>query len=191
MPKPPFVGIIAAAGLGRRAGGPKVDLRRADDPRPFLERSIDALRVAGARAIVAVVRSPHHQRHHAADTHLLCPEPPPSTMIHSILVALDHVEYGLDLAQPDGLLLAPVDAPAALEHLPTWLPEALEAHAGQAIVPGFEGRTGHPAWLPQSQWHKLRTPECLAHGARAAFAEAIVWPCAHPQVLENVNVPTR
>jgi CTP:molybdopterin cytidylyltransferase MocA len=184
------VAIIAAAGLGRRAGGPKVDLRRADDPRPFLERSIDALRVAGASAIVAVVRSPHHQRQHAADTHLLCPEPPPATMIHSIIAALDHVEYNLKTAKPDGLLLAPVDAPAALELLPTWLPEALDAHAGQAIVPGFEGHTGHPAWIPRSQWPKLRTHECLVQGARAALTDAVIWPCAHPQILENVNVPT-
>jgi CTP:molybdopterin cytidylyltransferase MocA len=106
-------------------------------------------------------------------------------MIESILAGLTIVEH----ADPGlaGLMLCPVDSARAAEVAYTWLDQARAAHPSSNIVPEFAEKTGHPAWLVRAQWKRLRSVECLRHGARAALEEAQRWRVDDSKVLDNVN----
>ena len=183
-----FTGLIPAAGLGRRAGGPKAALVLPDDPRPLLKRCIDGLIRAGARQVIVVVRPEHLALTEHPRVTAVAPDPPTQSMIESVrlgLLALERQAGG-----DDGLLLCPVDAARAAEASHRWLPAALSAHGSCAVIPTFQGAPGHPAWLPRNLWGRLHQDPCSTHGAKAAFAGAAHWAVTDPAVLDNVNVRT-
>ena len=184
-----FAALLAAAGLGRRAGGPKVDLILSDDPRPLLERCIAGLFSAGASAVFATVRQPWQRRVEAAGAIAVVPKPPPDQMIMSYRASLAALQAHALCPGLDGILVAPVDAPAAIEAAGAWLPAALSTHPGAAIVPAFAGCTGHPAWLPRDLWGNLAAPRCAELGARAAFSDAEIWETGDRACLQNINQP--
>ncbi len=185
MAKLHISGLITAAGLGLRAGGPKAALVLDDDPRPLLQRCIAGLMAAGAETVFAVVRPEHLELAQDAGARGLVPQPAPAEMIDSVLAGLVAIETQTPWA--DGLLLCPVDAPRAAEYCVNWLPEALSNYPDVPLVPGFGGRSGHPAWLPHRQWGLLRSAMAQERGAQAAFTAARVWPCDDRRVLDNHN----
>jgi CTP:molybdopterin cytidylyltransferase MocA len=183
--RPRIAGLITAAGLGRRAGGPKAERILSDDPRPLLERCICGLFDAGAEQVFAVVRSQHAELAELAGAISICPDPAPAEMIDSVLAGLVAIEAQASWA--DGLLLCPVDAPRAAEFCADWLLEALANYPDVPLVPAFGGRSGHPAWLPRRHWSLLSDPLAQERGAQAAFVAAHVWPCTDRRVLDNNN----
>jgi CTP:molybdopterin cytidylyltransferase MocA len=183
-----IAGLVTAAGLGRRAGGPKAALVLEDDPRSLLERCVSGLLAAGCEQVFAVLRAEHRLLGQRAGAQVVCPDPAPDEMIDSVIAGLQQIELQGGF---DGLLLCPVDAPKAAEFAGSWLGPALAAHSPNTIVPCFNGRPGHPAWLPVSNWYLLRGKDCAERGARAAFDDAELWTCTSDNVLDNYNGPTR
>lgn len=179
-----IAGLITAAGLGRRAGGPKAALVLDDDPRTLLERCVSGLLAAGCEQVFAVLRAEHELLGQRAGAQIVCPDPAPDEMIDSVLAGIERIELQDGF---DGLLLCPVDAPRAAEFTVSWLSLALAANSTKTIVPSFGGRPGHPAWLPVSNWHLLRSEACSQRGARAAFEGAELWACESESVLDNYN----
>lgn len=188
MAKPLCAGLIPAAGLGRRAGGPKAELILADDPRPLLLRCVAGLKAAGADRVFVVIRAAHRPLAELTDAHAVVPNPSPDTMIESILAGLGEIERLMPEAE--GILLCPVDAARAAESAEDWLTRAWRRDASAAWVPSYRDQNGHPAWLPRNSWDLLRSPACREQGAQSALSAAQVWPCDHPAILDNVNVLT-
>ena len=185
MDKDQVVGLIPAAGLGRRAGQPKAGLILDDDPRPLLIRCIEGLRRAGAHQIVTIVREEHRVLAESAHAIAVVPPTPTQSMIESILAgltAIEHADTGFT-----ALMLCPVDSARAAEVAYTWIDQAKAAHPFSSIVPEFGKETGHPAWLPRHQWTRLRSVGCLKRGARAALEDAQRWRVDDSRVLDNVN----
>ena len=185
MADDPFVGLIPAAGLGRRAGEPKAGMILDDDPRPLLIRCIEGLRRAGAQQIISIVRHEHKVLVESIGATAIVPPHPTQSMIESIHFGLTVIERSpQDFI---GLLLCPVDSARAAEVAYTWLNDARAAHPATSIVPEFAQQTGHPAWLPRDYWKRLRSEACQQLGARAALADAQRWSVTDSKVLDNVN----
>ena len=179
-----FAGLIPAAGLGRRAGGPKAALVLPDDPRPLLKRCIDGLIRAGARRVIVVVRPEH----------LALSENPAVTAVAPIRPPIDdRVRAARAVgARAPGMVrrtsLCPVDAARAAEARligGCLLPSALMARALSSPPSKVHRSSG---LAPRYLWGRLHQDTCSTQGAKAAFVGAAHWAVTDPAVLDNVNV---
>lgn len=126
------VGIIPAAGEGRRMGGPKLNFPHRGST--FLQLCIDALTIGGTDEIRVVV-APGMQ----AEGCTVLTNPDPSRgMISS-------VQIGLGDGQ-DAYLVLPVDCPDVSSDTVAQVIEGLRGGAALA-VPAYRGRRGHPLGL--------------------------------------------
>jgi CTP:molybdopterin cytidylyltransferase MocA len=171
-----IVGVILAAGEGRRAGGPKALLRIGEST--FLAHAARLLSRPGIASMIAVLG--HESARVLAEAGL-----PPSVAV--VINAayregmLGSVLRGLEVAETMGahaLLLHPVDHPLVDPATVDRVVAALEAGAVIA-VPSHGGRRGHPGGFSRAAWPALRAaPPAL--GARAVLAD-------HPQWVVHVE----
>ncbi len=146
-PVPRLAGVVLAAGYSRRAGvfkpafvheGKALLLHALDGLEPWClslvvvagQRRDDIAALADMRPGTATVVNPR----------------PEDGMFSSVRVGAAALGEGLD-----GFFLLPADCPLVRPATYAALVAAFAAHEGtQAVVPGFDGRGGHPVLLPAS-----------------------------------------
>jgi molybdenum cofactor cytidylyltransferase len=142
-------GLIPAAGKSRRMGQVKLALPLGE--RTVLQRVVAAVRQAGVEPIL-VVLGPHvahlaePAREAGAAVLVLHEETPDmrATVEQGLTWLEQHVQPGLD----DGWLLLPADHPTLDPEVVRRLLEAKEASPRHSLlVPTWQGRRGHPAWI--------------------------------------------
>jgi nicotine blue oxidoreductase len=184
-----IVGILLAAGAGRRVGGPKALLTLRGEP--FLMHACRLLLRPGVAQVLVMIG------HDADRVRAACPVLPPGASL------LEHPGYasgmlgsllaGLAVAEQhgaDAILLHPVDQPVTAVASVDAVVHALEAGALVA-VPSHANRRGRPAGFARATFAALRaaSPE---RGARQVLAEHPEWVVHVPgdrDAIEGVNTP--
>ena len=170
---------LLAAGNGRRAGGPKA--WRPHEGQALLERQLDFLKTRFAPGEIAVsIQEDWRERCAKLDGSVrwvgVDPEKPPMAAIVALLKA------------------APSAESAFLYHvdMPLWetkLFDALSAAAGEAVVPTYEGKKGHPVLLSAKTLKELAQADPAKDRldfwlrSRPTTAVEVPYPCIH----ENLN----
>lgn len=162
-------GVVLAAGLGTRMGGPKALLEA--DGRTLLARAAESLAAGGCSPVLIVaaesmdaVRSAAA----AAGTPVVAPDRPGAEPIDSLREAL--------AAVPDdapGIAVLPVDCPFVRPVTVKRLVERLSAGGPEAVVPVWRGVDGHPVVLARSLFGRIAA-ERLAEGVRTLLADPAV-----------------
>ena len=182
------VGIVLAAGEGRRMGGPKA-LLRIDDT-SFLAHACGLLARPGVVAVVAVIGAGADRVR--TETRL----PGDVTVVENESWRegmLSSVWCGLDAAEPLGaeaILLHPVDHPLVSPKTVDRVAAALDGGAF-AAVPTHGGRRGHPGGFGREAFGDLRRAP-PGEGARAvlgAHARRVVHVAGDPGCLVGVDTP--
>jgi CTP:molybdopterin cytidylyltransferase MocA len=180
-----IVGVVLAAGEGRRMGGPKALV--AFQGTTFVERCVLRLRRPDVAEVVVVV-GPEASRVAALVPDVACVPNPRAAegMLASILCGLDAAER----RGADAILLLPVDHPLVAAGTVDRVVQALGAGAGIA-VPSHGGRRGHPGGFARETWPALRAAP-PARGARAVLADHPDW-IVHvpgdPGCLAGIDTP--
>jgi CTP:molybdopterin cytidylyltransferase MocA len=178
--------VILAAGEGARMGGvAKALLPIAPDGSTFLQRIVDTLAQAAVDEIVVVIGPPHGQRVREAapaNTRCIVNSDPKRGMFSSVQIGV--AALGGEVARA---LIWPVDTPFVA---PATVAQLL-ATSGEAVVPTFEGRGGHPILVPRS-WFADLTRESPPDGLRGFMRARAVrrLEVGDAQVLRDVDVPT-
>jgi molybdenum cofactor cytidylyltransferase len=165
-----LLGVVLAAGAGRRVGGPKALLTVGG--RTFLAHVAERLRRPGITGIVAVIA--HHalevgQEARAAGLDVVVNERPDDGMLGSALLGLAEAER----RGASGLLLHPVDHPLVSPVTVDAVVAAIQGGA-RVAVPSFEGRRGHPTAFAPETYPALRAAS-PGTGARAVLGEHPDW----------------
>jgi len=142
-----FMGVILAAGLGRRAGVLKPAIEVAG--KPLLGHAVDGLRQR-CRQVVVVVG---HEAGQVAQ--LVAGRPDVVTVINPDYQEdmLRSVQAGVAVLPDDldGFFILPVDCPQVCPEVLDAMLEEFRLHSRRRpIVPEHEGRGGHPVLLPRS-----------------------------------------
>lgn len=176
----PATGVLLAAGWGRRAGGPKALIEL--DGRRLWQVRRDALLDAGLARVVAVVH-PWARTDVDADPDTLIGDPD-ATPLHSLLVALAHVETGPVVVQHvDGGGPSP-ETLGRLYAQSLAVPTAL-ALRPVVVVDGVV-RGGHPVWLSAAACTLLRGLDPAHHRLDVVLRG---WGQAYLDVpVEDLNV---
>lgn len=183
-----IVGLVLAAGAGRRIGGPKALLDAGG--RTFLARACAALDRPGVAEVVAVLG---HEAERVlregglpGGARAVVNERAAEGMLTSVWRGLDAAEA----AGADAVLLHPVDHPLVEAATVDRVVEAL-GRGERIAVPSRGGRRGHPGGFARSTWQALREapPE---RGARAVLADHPDW-VAHvpggPGSVAGIDTP--
>lgn len=166
------VGVLLAAGAGRRYGGPKALAHGGE----WLRHALEVLRDGGCEPVRVVLGA-------AADEAMaLLPDPTPA------VVAADWAD-GMSASLRAGLTaVAGTEADAALVHLVD-LPDVgaavvarVAALAGPGVVARatYRGRPGHPVLLGRDHWPAVVATASGDHGARdwlAGRADLVTVEC--------------
>jgi CTP:molybdopterin cytidylyltransferase MocA len=172
------VGLLLAAGAGRRMGGPKALLRPAPDAPTFVESAIAALRAAGLTRVVVVVGAGAATvaplaEHAGAIT--VRATAWPQGMGASLRTGLAHLaadEDGVGLA-----LVTLVDLPdiGADVHRRV-LAAAASGRSERAVLvrATYRGRPGHPVLIGADHWAAVSETASGDIGARGYLASADV-----------------
>ncbi|MCA9284723.1 MAG: nucleotidyltransferase family protein [Phycisphaerales bacterium] len=187
------IGILLAAGRGRRMGAAKLLLPWPPDDRSgrtVVSSAFDA--IAPWCAAMVVVTDPRHADLAAAmggRAFLLAPGNPDADM-------LDSVRKGLGTAsalQPEGpFLIQPADHPdVALGTVRRLLEENAIAPT-RAIMPAHQGKGGHPVLVPANLVKAIRDWEGnggLAGLWRARPEEVHRFECRDPSCIKDLDTP--
>jgi nicotine blue oxidoreductase len=182
------VGIVLAAGEGRRMGGPKALLPIAETT--FLAHACALLSRPGVTAVVAVIGAEADRVQSAT------PLPPDVTVVENRSWRegmLSSVWRGLDAAEALGaeaILLHPVDHPLVAPETVDRVVAALEEGAF-AAVPARGGRRGHPGGFGGEALRALRAapPEQGARAVLNAHPDRVVHVEGNPGCLVGVDTP--
>ena len=169
------VGLLLAAGAGRRMGGPKALVELAGEP--LVRRGIRLLSAGGCDPVVVVVGAS------AEAVRPLCDG--------ARVVEAAGWESGMGASLRAGLLALDADPRAeacvvALVDQPLVTPVAVErlraAHAdgATAAVATYDGRPRNPVLLGRSTWAGVRAAAVGDEGARG-------WLRAHPDLVRPVD----
>jgi molybdenum cofactor cytidylyltransferase len=159
---PTCIGVLLAAGRGRRMGGTKQLLPwpGGAGSKPLVAAAYDAIRPACVQMVVVVG--------HKADAVTAALEhrsfrsvlsDPDAELFHSIRAGLQEAQA---IDPTASILLHPGDHP---EVLPSSLAAILLAHDKAphlAIMPEFHGRGGHPVLIPPPIVRRLLSEDCPA-----------------------------
>jgi CTP:molybdopterin cytidylyltransferase MocA len=182
------VGIVLAAGEGRRMGGPKALLRLRDTS--FLAHACSLLDRPGVAAVVAVIGAEADRVRAEAGL------PSEVDVVDNPgwrEGMLSSVWRGLDAAEALGaeaVLLHPVDHPLVTSETVDRVVAALERGAF-AAVPSRDGRRGHPGGFGREAFPALRAapPDRGARAVLAAHAPGVVHVDGDPGCLLSLDTP--
>jgi molybdenum cofactor cytidylyltransferase len=186
----PIAGIVLAAGYSRRMGSAKALLTLGDES--FIERVVRALRDGGCEPLIVVVGvgAEHEAAAAVAESmgaSVVINEDPHSEQIDSLRLAMESVP-----AEAAGMIVSPVDVPLVSASLVDALIAAFETSGKALVLPGREGRHGHPVLFGRALYDELlRHP--LPGGARdvvhAHLNEAAVVEIQEEMILKDVDTP--
>ncbi|NNF44605.1 MAG: NTP transferase domain-containing protein [Phycisphaerales bacterium] len=148
MTTPSLVGVLVAAGLGRRFGGRKQlhPWPTPGGPTPLVAVAFDA--IAGVCDAMVVVTGAEADAVMAAlqpRAFEAVPGDPHGEMLDSIRAGLTATRR---LAPRSAALLQPGDHPAVAPRTLTQLIETHRANPALAIMPEYAGKGGHPVLMP-------------------------------------------
>jgi molybdenum cofactor cytidylyltransferase len=182
-----IVGIILAAGEGRRIGGPKALLSLGE--RSFLCRVAELLAREGVDHLLAVLgyqAERVRQECGVTNVEFVTNTDYARGMLGSTLCGLDRAQA----LGADAVLVHPVDHPVVSPATVAAVVAALRAEA-RVAVPSWEGRRGHPAGFARGSWSALRcAPPSV--GARAVLRNHPNWVVHVPGdsgCLTGINTP--
>ena len=161
------VGIVLAAGAGRRFGGPKAEVVLAGER--LLDRAVRVLRTGGCTDVVAVVRA----RARVVDARAVVNDDPERGMASSLAL-------GLQAAAETSASRAVV----VLADMPGVQPTTVAAVAGSSApiaMAGYAGRRGHPIAFARELWAEVAENVHGDEGARAYID-------AHPELVSVVEI---
>ncbi len=174
---PPLVGIVLAAGAGRRMGGPKALIGPlADGVRTPLARVCSWLHEAGVHRVIAVIGAEADAVRAA-----LASDPLIETSLLAYLVEATDWAEGMGASLRAGLRAAALSGAAAalitLVDLPdvrTSVYRRVLERAGSApqtlARASFSGRPGHPVVIGRDHWDAVARVAVGDRGARDVFA---------------------
>jgi nicotine blue oxidoreductase len=181
-----IVAILAAAGEGRRIGGPKALLPIRG--RSFLAHLHAAFGQCGLEETIAVLgHEAERVRREAGlpgSARIVVNAAWREGMLGSILCGLDAA------AGAEAVLVHPVDHPLVATDTIGRVLDALRAGA-RIAVPSLEGRRGHPGGFAASVWPELRAAP-RDRGARAVLAAHPAWVVhvpGDPGCLAGIDTP--
>lgn len=168
------VGLLLAAGAGRRMGGPKALVEL--DGEPLVRRGVRLLVDGGCDAVVVVVGASADEVRPLCTDAVVVEAPEWATgMGASLRAGLD----ALERTAADACVVALVDQPL----ITTVVVERLRAaHAAGAVaaVATYAGRLRNPVLLSRSTWAGVRDSAAGDEGARS-------WLRAHPDLVVQVD----
>ncbi len=178
------VGVVLAAGWGRRMGGPKA-LLRTPDGRTFLQAVTDTLREGGIGRLVVVVGPWWAEAQAPEGCDLVMNPDPDRGVISSLRLAIRRAWPAGFEGTESGLLMALVDHPAVRPGTVRDLIAAHRADPHRIVVPTFRDgtrvRRGHPVVFPAWTLAEFFGAAAGADGPRAVVR-------AHPEAVAEVEV---
>ncbi len=181
-------GLIAAAGTSVRMGACKA-LLPFSGATTFVERIAQVFLSAGLDPVVVTIPPDDDGaavEHALAHLPVLCShnELPEDGLAGSVVTALRHA------AEPDALVLTPVDCPFLDVELVRSLAQLCQRAA--AVAPEVDGRRGHPVAFARVTFELLLT--CASRGGPRAVLDALdkdvaLLPWLERHVLEDVDTP--
>jgi molybdenum cofactor cytidylyltransferase len=190
-PRPTLIGVLLAAGRGRRMGGAKQLLPwppGARDARPLVAAAFDAvcpvctrvIVVVGheAEAVVSALGSRSFDIVHAD---------PDAEMFESIRAGLKEVQARDPAA---AALVHPADHPEVDASTLQALVDALQVQQRRALMPEYHGRGGHPVLIPAPLIPEIVASE--GHGGLRQYwvdhpERCLRIPVDDPAVVRNLN----
>ncbi|KHL18996.1 molybdenum cofactor cytidylyltransferase/nicotine blue oxidoreductase [Mumia flava] len=163
------VGVLLAAGAGRRMGRPKA-LVRAADGTPWVRRGVDVLRGGGCEEVVVVLgASADAVRPLLADADVRIVEAADWSVgmgasLRTGLRALDDGTTGADACLVSLVDLPDVGPDVVARLLTTAAPDALARAT-------YAGRPGHPVLVGRSHWPAMAASLSGDEGARRYLAD--------------------
>ncbi|WP_300681426.1 NTP transferase domain-containing protein [Nocardioides sp.] len=168
MTRPSIAGIVAAAGLGVRMGGPKADL--VVDGVRLLDRAINLAQAGGCEPVLAVIgprtRPPR-------DVRSVVNPSPGDGMRSSLALGIGAVTGVPPREQPDAIALLLVDQPgltaeAIAAVVQSWRPGRIST----GVVVGRDRRIRtHPVVMSPAQWQAALILAGPDEGARRYLAQ--------------------
>jgi molybdenum cofactor cytidylyltransferase len=185
--------ILPAAGLSSRMGRPKLGLPLGG--RTVLERVLDAVQSAGVDDILVVLGPQAANLEPLAQTAkartlLLAKQTP--DMRATIQEGLAWLEVHERPGDSDAFLLLPADHPTLRPEAIKLLITASRGQAASIFIPTYEGRRGHPtliAWRHVAGIRQFPPEQGLNSYLRAHADETLEVPCAHPDILCDLDTP--
>lgn len=160
------VGLVLAAGAGRRMGGPKALVRLTDDGPTLVETSVERVRAAGCDRVVVVVGAAAEQAADAvsaAGAELVTATDWAEGMGASLRAGLTHLERGAD----EIALVTLVDLPDVTAEV---MARVLSTAAGEGPAAlaraAYDGVPGHPVVIGREHWSAVRATARGDRGAR-------------------------
>lgn len=176
--------IVLTGGKSERMGRPKALLRFREQT--FLERILDAIKVAGIDQTVVVVG------HHRDEIGRAYPQMP--------LVFNPDYNQGMSTSVKAGVRALPLGIRGAgiflVDHpvidAPTITLLAEQLRPGHIVLPAHEGRRGHPLFVAGELFGEilaLRPEEGLNTIVRRDAGRVITVPVPNPGVLQDIDTP--
>lgn len=160
------VGLLLAAGAGRRMGGPKALLRFTPGGPTFVETAVRRLREAGCDHVVVVVGASAEQ---AADAvaHLHVDVVTAPDWVEGMGASLRAGLAQLDGSPDDVALVALVDLPDVTSEVMARVLATARPEGPAALVrAAYEGVPGHPVAIGRDHWDAVRATARGDRGAR-------------------------
>ncbi|HET9829264.1 MAG TPA: nucleotidyltransferase family protein [Nocardioidaceae bacterium] len=171
------VGLLLAAGAGRRMGRPKALLRNADGE-PFLVRAVGRLREGGCLRVMVVLGAGVDEARlllpGSGDVEVVVAEDWDEGMGASLRAGL----RALDGSDADAALVSLVDLPDVDAAVLRRVVAAGEPAGARALVRAtYDGRPGHPVLIGRGHWAGVVTTAHGDRGARGYLASHDVTTC--------------
>lgn len=177
----PVAAVIVGAGAGTRFGGPKAGARLGDGRR-FVDAVCATARDAGLSPIVAVLPPGTVA---PAGTTVVTNADSSGEQVASVRLGLARLA-NTDVA---GTIVWPVDHPFVTLGSVLAILDAARRTGAPIVVPGFDGRRGHPVFFHRDTWRELLT--VADGGARAvvhSYGERVATtPVNDAGVLRDVD----
>lgn len=145
--------VVLAAGRSRRMGTPKALLTVSGYT--FFSEIAEALMSEQIPWTVCVTRPDLTERLYPLEnfTALLENDDPESEQLDSLRIALRWLEENVPDAE--GLFVLLVDNPGGLRERLQVMREAVDESPEEVLAAAYQGKPGHPMWLPRRLWKGL------------------------------------
>lgn len=160
------VGLVLAAGAGRRMGGPKALVRLDDDGPTLVETAVRRVRAAGVDRVVVVVGAsagPVADAVSATGAEVVTAADWAEGMGASLRAGLAHLEGSTD----DLALVTLVDLPDVTTEVMARVLAAVTGEGSAALArAAYDGVPGHPVAIGRHHWAAVRDTARGDRGAR-------------------------